>query len=176
VSFRRALEMALAAPWLAAVGQPVPDTPHAVSVSLPSWKANVGYEEGEDWVLSKLKTGYPRFFIHLTIQELQNEILSKHGKSGEGAMLFPSTRTAKICYDFLLEHATGYTEKDFRILELAPSAFAIKQAVETQTTKFGSTPVTVSPADVLSSVSRRFMMVSSNPPTQQRIKTLLDHT
>jgi cystathionine gamma-synthase len=129
--------MALAAPWLAAVGQPVPDTPHAVSVSLPSWKANVGYEEGEDWVLSKLKTGYPRFFIHLTIQELQNEILSKHGKSGEGAMLFPSTRTAKICYDFLLEHATGYTEKDFRILELAPSAFAIKQAVETQTTLSG---------------------------------------
>ena len=33
----------------------------AVSVSLPSWKANVGYEEGEDWVLGKMKTGYPRF-------------------------------------------------------------------------------------------------------------------
>ena len=33
----------------------------AVSVSLPTWKANVGYEEGEDWVLGKMKTGYPRF-------------------------------------------------------------------------------------------------------------------
>ena len=32
----------------------------AVSVSLPTWKANVGYEEGEDWVLSKMQTGYPR--------------------------------------------------------------------------------------------------------------------
>ena len=32
----------------------------AVSVSLPSWKANVGYEEGDDWVLSKMKNGYPR--------------------------------------------------------------------------------------------------------------------
>ena len=32
----------------------------AVSVSLPTWKANVGYEEGEEWVLSKMKTGYPR--------------------------------------------------------------------------------------------------------------------
>ena len=32
----------------------------AVSVSLPTWKANVGYEEGQDWVLSKMKTGYPR--------------------------------------------------------------------------------------------------------------------
>lgn len=35
-------------------------TAQAVSVSLPTWKANVGYEEGEDWVLSKMKTGYPR--------------------------------------------------------------------------------------------------------------------
>lgn len=35
----------------------------AVSVSLPTWKANVGYEEGEDWVLSKMKTGYPRSVI-----------------------------------------------------------------------------------------------------------------
>lgn len=129
--------MALAAPWLAAIGQPVPDTPHAVSVSLPSWKANIGYEEGEDWVLSKMQTGYPRFFIHLTIQELQREILNKHGKPGEGAMLFPSTRTAKICYDFLLENGIGYTEKEFRTLELGPSASAIKQAVETQTTLSG---------------------------------------
>jgi cystathionine gamma-synthase len=35
--------------------------PQAVSVSLPTWKANVGYEEGEEWVLSKMKTGYPRY-------------------------------------------------------------------------------------------------------------------
>jgi cystathionine gamma-synthase len=32
----------------------------AVSVSLPTWKSNVGYEEGEQWVISKMKTGYPR--------------------------------------------------------------------------------------------------------------------
>ena len=37
----------------------------AVSVSLPTWKANVGYEEGEDWVLSKLKTGYPRSVVQV---------------------------------------------------------------------------------------------------------------
>lgn len=34
--------------------------PQAVSVSLPTWKACVGYEEGEDWVVSKMKNGYPR--------------------------------------------------------------------------------------------------------------------
>lgn len=40
----------------------VTQIPHqAVSVSLPTWKANVGYEEGQEWVISKMKTGYPRF-------------------------------------------------------------------------------------------------------------------
>lgn len=33
----------------------------AVSVSLPTWKSNVGYEEGEEWVVSKMATGYPRY-------------------------------------------------------------------------------------------------------------------
>lgn len=38
------------------------DSPYlqAVSVSLPTWKACVGYEEGEEWVLSKMKQAYPR--------------------------------------------------------------------------------------------------------------------
>lgn len=43
------------------VGCPIPaNTPHAVSVTLPTWDANVAYEEGEDWVSSKMTSGYPR--------------------------------------------------------------------------------------------------------------------
>lgn len=43
------------------VGEPVPPlTEHAVSVSLPTWQSNVAYEEGQEWVISRLKTGYPR--------------------------------------------------------------------------------------------------------------------
>jgi cystathionine gamma-synthase len=34
-----------------------------VSVSLPTWKANVGYEEGESWVVDKMQTGYPRWVV-----------------------------------------------------------------------------------------------------------------
>lgn len=30
-------------------------------MSLPSWKANVAYEEGEAWVLKRMKNGYPRY-------------------------------------------------------------------------------------------------------------------
>jgi cystathionine gamma-synthase len=43
------------------IGITIPaNTPHAVSVTLPTWRANVGYEEGEDWVVSKMNSGYPR--------------------------------------------------------------------------------------------------------------------
>lgn len=47
-----------------------PLLPHAISVSLPTWKANIGYEEGEKWVVEKMQTGYPRFFIHRSIQKV----------------------------------------------------------------------------------------------------------
>lgn len=33
----------------------------AVSVSLPTWESNVGYEEGQEWVVSRMTTGYPRY-------------------------------------------------------------------------------------------------------------------
>ena len=35
----------------------------------------MGYEEGEDWVVSKMTCGYPRFFVHPTIQKLVQAVL-----------------------------------------------------------------------------------------------------
>lgn len=49
-----------------------PHTPHAISVSLPKWRDNVGYEEGEKRVIDSMVSGYPRFFIHLSIQKVRN--------------------------------------------------------------------------------------------------------
>jgi hypothetical protein len=61
-------------------GQPValglavpPFTAHAISVSLPTWSDNVGYEEGEKRVLEAMVSGYPRFFIHLSIAKVRPE-------------------------------------------------------------------------------------------------------
>ncbi|KAI1130198.1 pyridoxal phosphate-dependent transferase [Nemania abortiva] len=82
-----------------------PNTAHAVSVSLPTWKSNVGYEEGEQWVLDTMVTGYPRFFIHKAIQALGADILAKHGRPGQAAMLFPTRRTAQRCVDFIRDKA-----------------------------------------------------------------------
>jgi cystathionine gamma-synthase len=61
---------------IAEVPQPVggsvpPFTPHAISVSLPTWKDVVGYEEGEQRVVQAMECGYPRFFIHKSIQKVR---------------------------------------------------------------------------------------------------------
>lgn len=47
-----------------------PFTAHAISVSLPTWKDNVGYEEGEKRVVDSMVSGYPRFFIHLSTKKV----------------------------------------------------------------------------------------------------------
>ncbi|KFA61334.1 hypothetical protein S40285_05876 [Stachybotrys chlorohalonatus IBT 40285] len=78
-----------------------PDTAHAVSVSLPEWRHNVGYEEGEAWVVDRMTTGYPRFFVHRSIEALAQAIIAKYGQDGQRALLFPTPKVARSCLDFM---------------------------------------------------------------------------
>lgn len=104
---------------LSAVGESIPaHTAHAVSVSLPTWKANVAYEEGESWVVDNMKTGYPRFYIHKLIKALAAEILKRWGKDEEDAMLFPSCRTAQRCVEFMLGRDSAIKPSELRIIDL----------------------------------------------------------
>lgn len=102
------------------IGVPIPNVAHAVSVSLPTWEATVGYEEGEDWVVSKMNSGYPRFFIHSIIQELAKNIEIKYGRDGERAIIFPSYNVAKRCRDFIKLNAKKLTS--VRVLQLSTPA------------------------------------------------------
>lgn len=105
------------------VGESLPPaTEHAVSVSLPTWRANVGYEEGEEWVISKMKTGYPRFFIHKVIERFAAVIAERYGREGEGAMLFPTNTTASRCREFFLRNAPDLDSSSVRILDFVPAA------------------------------------------------------
>ncbi|ABN67744.2 cystathionine gamma-synthase [Scheffersomyces stipitis CBS 6054] len=126
------------------IGMPIPNIPHAVSVTLPTWEATVGYEEGEDWVVSKMNSGYPRFFIHSVIQSLSKKIETKYGRDGERCMIFPSYKVAKRCRQFIKEKS----EKSLvvRVLQLSTPAPANEE--ERSTVIEATIGVVFFPADV----------------------------
>lgn len=82
-----------------------------MSVSLPTWKANVGYEEGERWVVDSMTTGYPRFFIHTIIAALAQTIAQTFGQPGQQAMLFPSRKAAQRCAAFIKAKAPASAQE-----------------------------------------------------------------
>jgi cystathionine gamma-synthase len=52
------------------LGQPIPDSPHAVSCSFPTLRAVRGYEEKDPAVTRHLTSGYPRFVVHPFARQL----------------------------------------------------------------------------------------------------------
>ena len=83
------------------LGQPIPAERHAVSVCLPRWRDNVGYEEGDQAVIGAMQCGYPRFFFHPDTARLFAECEQRMARSGECAMVFPSELVAARCAEFL---------------------------------------------------------------------------
>lgn len=101
------------------VGAPIPNyTPHAVSVTLPTWEATVGYEEGQAWVVNAMSSGYPRFFIHSAIQKLAFLLEKTYGREEERCMIFPSYKVAKGCREFIKQKTT-LNSCPMRILQLS---------------------------------------------------------
>ncbi|KAF8842945.1 PLP-dependent transferase [Paxillus ammoniavirescens] len=88
-------------PW----GQPLPPTPHALCLSLPNWEHVVGYQEREKIFVDAVVTGYPRFFIHRSVQKLIDICEQKFGHDGETCLIFPSRRGVEHCRDFILRQA-----------------------------------------------------------------------
>lgn len=87
----------------ASLGKALPDSPHAVSVSLPRWQDVVAYEEKLPEVVEKLALGYPRFVIHPLVRELAKKI-------GEGhpCLPFPSLAVAQVAAAYV-RHAARTT-------------------------------------------------------------------
>jgi cystathionine gamma-synthase len=52
------------------LGQRIPPALHAVSCSLPTMSAVIGYEERDPAVISQMTSGYPRFVIHPFVRQL----------------------------------------------------------------------------------------------------------
>ncbi len=94
------------------LGRPLPDDPHAVSVCLPTWAANVGYEEGDPAVTGAMRCGYPRFFIHPTVMQLFAAAESQFAREGECCFVLPSRRVAERCATFVERHAGAKSRVD----------------------------------------------------------------
>ncbi|KAL4935355.1 hypothetical protein BDV06DRAFT_234405 [Aspergillus oleicola] len=102
------------------LGDSIPSlTPHAVSMSLPTWADNVDYEKGESRVMDKISNGYPRFYVHKLIAVFADNIVAKHGTPDQTAMLFPSNKAAQRCHDFIRAKANHDFAADVKILDLA---------------------------------------------------------
>ncbi|MBK1815778.1 PLP-dependent transferase [Luteolibacter yonseiensis] len=75
------------------LGLPLPDSPHACSVCLPTWDSIVGYEEGRQKVVTRMRTGYPRFFKHPVVERLFAKAKAEVASDQEDVIVLP-TRAA----------------------------------------------------------------------------------
>lgn len=90
----------------------------------------MGHQQNEDWLSQvsnlnlrkNVEIDARRFFIHKIIQSFAAAIVTKHGKEGEGAMLFPTHATASRCQDFFLRNASDLDRSKVRILNFEPAA------------------------------------------------------
>ena len=100
-------------PWRTEeLGLPLPDSPYAVSVSLPNWDQVIGYEEGDQDILDSLRTGYPRFFVPRIIKELESKVLLSLGaSSGTECLVFPSSAAAERCQEYMIQRTDGWEIK-----------------------------------------------------------------
>lgn len=72
------------------LGIPLPDSPHACSVCLPTWAAVIGYEENRPKIINKLRTGYPRFFKHPSVERLFAEAKAQLASENEEVLVLPT--------------------------------------------------------------------------------------
>ena len=84
---------------------PLPDSTHACSVCLPTWDAVVGYEEGRDKILRRLRTGYPRFFKHPTVARIFDNARTELAAEGEDVMVLPTKLSAQRAHRWLERQA-----------------------------------------------------------------------
>jgi cystathionine gamma-synthase len=85
------------------LGKALPESQHAVSVSLPRWQDVIGYEEKKPEVVDRLALGYPRFVIHPLVRDLAKRI-----GQGMTCLPFPSLAVAKVAAAYV-RHAARTT-------------------------------------------------------------------
>ncbi|KYK60781.1 hypothetical protein DCS_01919 [Drechmeria coniospora] len=128
-----------------------PGDAHAVSVSLPRWRDTEGWASRDDAVLSKMKSGYPRFYVPHIVRELSSHLIQRAasnltdvvGEDRAAAMLFPSERMAIACQRYLSKCGQGPAEESIKVLR-----FSLNGTVSLVPTAQPSDEMTCGNADV----------------------------
>ena len=87
------------------LGEPIPASEHAISVCLPTWRDNVGYEEEESRVMERVQIGYPRFIYHLAARALFERCRGWFPREGDFFQVYASTHSAERCLDYVRSQA-----------------------------------------------------------------------
>ena len=103
------------------LGSAVPPTPYGISVCLPLWEHVIGYEEGDQRVVEKFKSGYPRFFVPPAIAGVFTAAEKELAQPGERALVFPRRIHAERCAEFIERHQAGPA----RVAEFGPESFGV---------------------------------------------------
>ena len=83
------------------LGRAIPDTPHACSVAMPLWEHNVGYEEGDERIISQFNAGYPRFFMNPLVAQLRAEIAKRYNLNATQTLLAPTQGAARRVAEYV---------------------------------------------------------------------------
>ncbi|MFP4166650.1 MAG: PLP-dependent transferase [Opitutales bacterium] len=76
------------------LGASFPESPHAVTSSLPTLEDVRGYEEKQPRVMEALRVGYPRFITHPYVLRLTEEFLKSAGLEGRAGVLVRGQRAS----------------------------------------------------------------------------------
>ena len=87
------------------LGQRIPASLHGVSVSLPTMRDVIGYEEKHPEVVKHMTSGYPRFVVHPFAKKAGAHLLRTLGLEGCSVWLTSSIRAAEQLRQYLGEPA-----------------------------------------------------------------------
>ena len=93
------------------LGTPLPDDRNAVSFSLPEWQDVIDYELNKERVMSKIKTGYPRFVLHPDVVALNKLYAEKFADETQECIVLINESAANYGRDYLNKIANDNISK-----------------------------------------------------------------
>lgn len=94
------------------LGQRMPDSPHAVCVSLPTMADVIGYEEKNPATVEAMTAGYPRFKLPAYVERLTNLIAKEISAEPRDVLLLNSEKAAGDLLNYLDEPAAKVESED----------------------------------------------------------------